>query len=881
MTEATTAPQTVFLADYKTPAYLVEHLFLDFQLHETATQVTCVARYTLNPDREGHSEALFLHGEELRLDMIALDGEPLSADRYIVSNGVLEIPVVPKSFELTLITIIDPKNNSSLEGLYLSNGNFCTQCEAEGFRKITYYPDRPDVLTKFRVRIEAGETYPVLLSNGNLIESGSTDNGRHYAVWEDPFRKPSYLFALVAGDLVCIEDQYKTTSGREVLLQIFVEARNRDYCDHAMRSLKKAMQWDEEFFGLEYDLDRYMIVAVDDFNMGAMENKGLNVFNSKYVLAHPETATDSDFLGVESVIGHEYFHNWTGNRVTCRDWFQLSLKEGLTVFRDQEFSADLNSPAVKRIDDVRVLRQFQFPEDAGPMAHPIRPSSYVEINNFYTTTIYNKGAEVIRMMRTLLGKEKFIAGVRNYLQKHDGQAATCDDFVAAMEEAGSIDLRQFKNWYRQAGTPQIEYSEVYDAEDKTLTLTLSQSCAPTPGQDTKEPFHLPLVVGLLDSDGHDIPLQLTGENAPVGTTRTLELTQASQKFVFEHVPNRPVVSLLRQFSAPVVLRADISSADLAFRLAHDADEFNRWEAGQQLATRELLANYESVVVSPDQFSLSPVFVNAWAAALADYSADSSLLTQLLSLPNEQFLADQLSSVDPARIYQVRQLARKSLACANKALLEQRYRRAQGDGRYSLDPSAIGKRSLANFCLAQLLLSGGTESESLCLKQYEQASNMTDRLAAFSALANSDAFSRNSVIEDFYQRWQSHPLLLDKWFSLQALAQTDNVFADVQRLLAHPKFSYSNPNRVRSLIGAFSQNLNAFHCADGLGYKWLADQILLIDARNPQLAARLAGPFTRWKRLEPGRQILMKGELERLAAAALSKDLYEIVTKSLS
>ena len=875
-----TPPKTIFLVDYASPAYLVDSISLDFQLHETATQVTSTVNYYLNPDRDGAREALVLYGNNLYLDALAIDGEPLTNDRYVVGDGQLEIPVVPDSFELTLTTVIDPQNNTALEGLYLSNGNFCTQCEPEGFRKITYYPDRPDVLAKYKVRIEAEETYPVLLSNGNLIDSGKTENGRHYAIWEDPFRKPSYLFALVAGDLVCLEDHYRTLSGRDVLLQIYVEARNRDYCDHAMRSLQKSMQWDEEVFGLEYDLYRYMIVAVDDFNMGAMENKGLNVFNSKYVLAHAETATDADFLGVESVIGHEYFHNWTGNRVTCRDWFQLSLKEGLTVFRDQEFSADLNSAAVKRIDDVRVLRQFQFPEDGGPMAHPIRPSSYVEINNFYTTTIYNKGAEVIRMMRTLLGREKFISGVQSYLKKHDGEAATCDDFVAAMEAAGGIDLSKFKNWYHQAGTPQIEYQEQYDSDAKTFTLKLTQSCKETPGQANKAPFHLPVVVGLLDGQGSDLPLQLAGESSPGGTTRTLELKEVSQDFVFENIAERPIVSLLRGFSAPVTLKSDTCDADLAFRLAHDSDEFNRWEAGQQLALRELLNHYETISSQSGSFALSGLYKKAWASALADKNADNSLLTQLLSLPSEQYLADQVEGVDPERIFQVRHRARLSLATENKTLLQQRYLAAQDAGEYSIAPAAMGKRSLANFCLAQLMLINDKDGEEMCQKQYQQATNMTDRLAAFSALVNSSADSRQDVIADFYQQWHSHPLLLDKWFSLQALAQTDSVFTDVQALLSHPKFSYANPNRVRSLISAFSQNQRAFHRADGAGYKWLADQILLIDARNAQLAARLAGPFTRWKRLEGGRQELMKAELERLASATLSKDLYEIVTKSL-
>jgi len=881
MKTETTAPQPIFLKDYKTPAFLVEQISLDFQMHDTATRVTAVAGYTLNPDRKGETEPLVLYGEELQLVDIAVDGRSLRPEQYVIADGRLEIAVVPAKFELKVTAIIDPLNNTSLEGLYLSNGNFCTQCEAEGFRKITYYPDRPDVLTTFRVRIEADGSYPVLLSNGNLVDSGELPGGRHYAVWEDPFRKPSYLFALVAGNLVCLEDHYRTQSGRDVLLQIYVEERNRDFCDHAMRSLQKSMQWDEEVFGLEYDLDRYMIVAVDDFNMGAMENKGLNVFNSKYVLAHPETATDGDFLGVESVIGHEYFHNWTGNRVTCRDWFQLSLKEGLTVFRDQEFSAAMNSAAVKRIEDVRTLRQFQFPEDAGPMAHPVRPSSYVEINNFYTTTVYNKGAEVIRMMQTLLGRAAFIAGVRHYLQKHDGQAATCDDFVAAMEETGHKDLSQFKNWYHQSGTPQVEYAGTYDPAGRTFTLTLTQSCPPTPGQQDKEPFHIPVAVGLLDQSGADLPLRLAGEAGEGETTRVLELTESRREYVFVDVPARPVVSLLRGFSAPVQLKTDTGNEDLAFRLAHDRDPFNRWEAGQQLAVRELLNNYHKLAGGDEPFALDPVFSKAWQTALADEQVDFSFLTQLLSLPSEQFLADQLTRFDPARIYQVRFLARRALARENSALLKERYLALQGKEDYSLDSISIGRRSLANFCLSQFMLVAGDDEEALCLAQYRQATNMTDRLAALTALVNSASPARNDVIDDFYEQWQAYPLLLDKWFSLQALAQTDGVFEDVQRLLSHPRFTYANPNRVRSLVGAFAQNLNAFHREDGEGYRWLAEQILLLDARNQQLAARLAGPFTRWKRLEEGRQNLMRTELERLSHGNLSKDLYEIVSKSLS
>ena len=874
------SPATIYLHDYRSPAFLVEKIELDFDMHESATLVSSKIQFYLNPDREGRLEPLSLHGEALQLLAVAIDGEPLAAGEYVMTDEGLDIPVVPNRFVLEVKTQIDPVHNTSLEGLYLSNGNFCTQCEAQGFRKITYYPDRPDVLARFRVRVEADQRYPVLLSNGNLVEQGKLGNERHFAVWDDPFRKPSYLFALVAGDLVCLEDHYQTGSGRDVLLQIYVEARNQNYCEHAMRSLQQAMRWDEEVYGLEYDLDRYMIVAVDDFNMGAMENKGLNVFNSKYVLAHPDTATDSDYLGVESVIGHEYFHNWTGNRVTCRDWFQLSLKEGLTVFRDQQFSADLNSAAVKRIDDVRVLRQFQFPEDAGPMAHPVRPSSYVEINNFYTATVYNKGAEVIRMMATLLGRERFIAGVRLYLERHDGQAATCDDFVAAMEEAGKTDLSTFKRWYRQSGTPKIHFEQDYDPLARTFRLRVSQSCPATPGQPDKEPFLIPLAVGLLDESGNDLPLRLEGEPAAGDGTRVLELQESTQEYCFQDIPCRPVVSLLRGFSAPVQMTTVVDAEDLAFQLVHDSDPFNRWEAGQKLAVSELLRNYRELAPGRD-FSLSPVFMEAWRRALADRSTDRSFLTQLLTLPSEQYLADQLDEFDPQQIHGVRMAAYRALVGANEDLLKERYAEAADPGRgYRLDPESVGRRALANFCLTQLLQLPSPEKIALGLVQYHEARNMTDRLAAFTALINTDIDGRDELLDDFYRQWQAHPLLVDKWFSLQALAPREQTFAEVKRLLGHPKFNPANPNRVRSLLGAFAQNMLAFHQPDGSGYQLLRERILLLDQNNAQLSARLAGPFTRWQRLEPIRRQAMKKELEIMQKSRLSRDLYEIVNKSL-
>ncbi len=880
MNNISKTPQTIYLKDYKTPAYLVEQVELKFTLDDSSTRVDSILHMFLNPDRNGELEPLYLNGEQLQLLAVKLDGTALSSNDYVQDDKSLQIVPVAEKFTLEIQTRIDPLNNTALEGLYLTSGNFCTQCEAEGFRRITYYPDRPDVLARFKVRIEAEQKYSKLLSNGNLLEQGELPGGRHYAVWEDPYPKPSYLFALVAGDLVCLEDYYTTTSGRDVLLQIYVEERNGNYCDHAMLSLKKSMQWDEETFGLEYDLDRFMIVAVDDFNMGAMENKGLNVFNSKYVLARPETATDTDYLGIESVIGHEYFHNWTGNRVTCRDWFQLSLKEGLTVFRDQQFSADMNSEAVKRIDDVRILRQFQFPEDAGPMAHPVRPAAYQEINNFYTTTIYNKGAEVIRMMQTLLGREKFIAGIKLYLDRHDGQAVTCDDFVAAMEETGAIDLTLFKRWYWQAGTPQVTIKQVYNRDQRTLTLKISQRCSATPGQKEKQPFHVPIAVGLIAATGEDLPLQLTGEGQPGTTTRVLNLTDAEQEFTFVGMTQQPVLSPLRGFSAPVRVECDFTDDELAFRMAYDSDAFNRWDAGQTLALTELLRIYKSRQ-SGGRAALQAGFVAAWRKALSDRQVDQSLLAQLLTLPSEQYLADQLDGFDPQLIRTVRDQAVLQLARENQPLLLERYSDCfTVTEDYSLDPAAVGRRSLGNFCLSLLVRLEQRETDELCLQQYRNAVNMTDRLAAFASLVDSSSVDRQDVIDDFYQSWKQQPLLLDKWFTIQALSHRSETFTEIENLLQHADFSLSNPNRVRALLGAFYQNMAVFHRSDGAGYKLLVEQIIILDQKNPQVAARMAAPLTRWKHLEINRRKLMEQQLIRLQKMDLSSDLYEIVNKSL-
>lgn len=873
-------PQTVKLKDYRSPAYLVEQVDLNFHLNPTDTQVFATLQMSLNPDRRDKIEPLVLDGEKLQLLLIRLNGVELQQDDYRCDEISLTIYAPPPQIVLEVVTRIDPLNNTALEGLYQSHGIFCTQCEPQGFRKITYYPDRPDVLARFRVRIEGEADCPILLSNGNLIEHNLLKNGRHYAIWEDPFPKPSYLFALVAGDLVCLEDRFTTMSGRQILLQIYVEERNRHDCDHAMLSLKKSLRWEEEVYGLEYDLDRYMIVAVDDFNMGAMENKGLNVFNSKYVLARPETATDTDYLSIEAVIAHEYFHNWTGNRVTCRDWFQLSLKEGLTVLRDQQFSADMHSAAVKRIDDVLLLRQHQFPEDAGPMAHPVRPESYVEINNFYTTTIYNKGAEVIRMLETLLGRETFVKGVRLYLERHDGEAATCDDFVAAMAAAGQIDLTLFRRWYSQAGTPELTVGSHYDSNNRTLTLALQQSCPATPGQPFKEPFHLPVTVGLLGEDGADLPLHLQSEETPVGTSRVLELTRSRQQFTFVGVRQKPVVSLLRGFSAPVRLKAEFSADELAFRMAHDSDPFNRWEAGQQLATSELMQLYRLQRDNQSVAGLNPAYVAAWAAALADQGADQSLLARMIQLPSEQYLADQIEEIDPQLLRKVREQALRQLLRAHRGLVLERYRGAFSSEVYSLAPAAVGRRRLAQSCLALLMLEPDQDVLDLCLRQYRDAGNMTDRLGAFAALVDSDVVDRHQVIEDFHQQWQAYPLLIDKWFSTLALARSERTFTEVEVLLNHPDFNLANPNRARSLLGAFAQNLAVFHRSDGAGYRLLTDQIRRLDQRNPQIAARLATPLTRWQRLEPHRREMLRGELVALQQEHLSRDLYEIVNKSL-
>jgi aminopeptidase N len=881
--------------DYASPAYWVDSIDIGFDLDPTATRVA--ARSTLRRNPESTQRDLVLHGEGLTLVAVRLNGKTLTKRQYTLEFGKLVIPGAPDDVTLEIETLIHPDKNTSLMGLYVSNGNFFTQCEAEGFRKITFFPDRPDVMAKYRVMLRADKTqYPVLLSNGNLIEQGDIGDGRHYALWEDPFKKPSYLFALVAGKLVCEEQTITLKSGREALLQVWVEDGNLDKTSHAMESLIKSIRWDEERFGLELDLDRFMIVAVGDFNMGAMENKGLNIFNTKYVLANPRIATDADYAGIESVVAHEYFHNWTGNRVTCRDWFQLSLKEGLTVFRDQEFSADMmgsdSGRAVKRIEDVRVLRAAQFPEDGGPMSHPVRPDSYVEINNFYTLTIYEKGAEVVRMYQILLGRDVFRKGMDLYFARHDGQAVTCDDFRAAMSVAGNRDFSQFERWYSQAGTPRVKVSSDYDEATGSLTLHMEQSCPPTPGQPEKLPMHIPVAVGLLDAHGNDLPLKLVHANGPdevpvraAPTTLVLELTDAKQSFTFTGLSQEPVPSLLRDFSAPVILDYDYSDEALAFLLAHDSDPFNRWEAGQRLATRRLLALAESGIGAGGVYaaaSLDHLIANALRKLLRDNSLDPAFRDLVLTLPSEGMLAEQVDVIDPQAIHLARRAMRRHLAHALREDLLEIYHANHVAGAYSADAADAGRRALRNNALGYLAELGNDEVHQLMQKHLDSASNMTDRIAALAAIVNNDAPGADAALQQFYADFEEEALVIDKWFSLQAVAPTMTV-ARVREMMKHRAFTLKNPNRARSLLFSFcNANPAQFHVADGAGHAFWAEQVIALDAINPQVAARLARSMDRWRKYAPALQASMKAALQKVAAAKkLSNDVSEVIGKALA
>ncbi len=881
---STETPQAIYLKDYQPPAFLIDEVDLAFDLGEELTAVRARLTMRRNPEASPGDGVLRLHGEQLELRSVSVDGRALKPDAYALDVETLEIPAVPETFVLETRVHIRPQTNRALEGLYKSGGMFCTQCEAEGFRRITYFMDRPDVMSRFRTSITADRSkYPVLLSNGNPVEARDMDDGRHRVIWEDPYPKPCYLFALVAGDLRHIEDSYTTASGRTVALRIYVEPANIDKCDHAMRSLKKAMRWDEQNYGREYDLDIYMIVAVNDFNMGAMENKGLNIFNSQYVLARPETATDRDYQNIEGVIAHEYFHNWTGNRITCRDWFQLSLKEGLTVFRDQEFSADMGSRGVKRIDDVRILRSHQFAEDAGPMAHPVRPASYIEINNFYTMTVYNKGAEVIRMQRNLLGAEGFRKGMDLYFGRHDGQAVTTDDFVRCMQDACGRDMGQFQRWYHQAGTPHLQIEGCYDGQAGTYTLEVRQSCPETADGSGKEPFDVPLALGLLDkTTGREMALKLQGETPAGPTSRVLELRRPQERFCFVDMPARPVPSLLRGFSAPVKVDFDYSDDDLMFLMAHDSDDFNRWDAAQELAQRRVL---EMVAQRREDRPMTVPLgvVEAFEAALADESADKSLLAEMLHLPSESYLGDQMETVDVEGIHAAREALLHHLASALKERLSELYRANAETGGYDLKPDSIGRRALKNACLSYLMQLQDPEVHDLCMRQFRQALNMTDLIAALALLAGTQCPQRLQALEVFADKWKDDPLVMDKWFSVQAMSKLPDVLHRVEALMRHPAFSITNPNKVRSLIGAFcSGNVAAFHAADGSGYAFLASRVMEIDPMNPQVAARLVRSLVRWRRYDRGRQEMIKLQLQRiLDAEKVSRDVFEIASKGLA
>ena len=874
------SPTTIFRKDYTPPAYLVDTVELGFDLAPARTIVA--NRITLRQNPASKSHDIVLHGEEIELVQVRLNGKLLGKADYDLTASTLTIPDAPADVVLEIETLCAPVENTTLSGLYVSNGNFFTQCEAEGFRRITFFPDRPDVMAKYTVMLRADKAaYPVLLSNGNLIEEGELDDGRHYAKWEDPFKKPSYLFALVAAKLVCQEEQFTLADGREVLLQVWVEEGNLDKTDYAMQSLKNSIRWDEERFGLELDLDRFMIVAVGDFNMGAMENKGLNIFNTKFVLANPRTATDIDYAGIEAVVGHEYFHNWTGNRVTCRDWFQLSLKEGLTVFRDQEFSADMigtdSGRAVTRIDQVRTLRQAQFPEDAGPMSHPVRPDSFVEINNFYTVTVYEKGAEVVRMYQTLLGRDGFRKGMDLYFERHDGQAVECDDFRAAMADANQRDLTQFERWYSQAGTPVVSARTRYDAVKRNFDIILSQRV-----QADQQPFHIPVAVGLLDANGKDLPLTLeNGKHAKGANTVVLELTEQEQIFRFRNVDDRPTPSILRDFSAPVILEYDYTDDELLHLFSHDSDPVNRWEAGQRLAMERLLKLTAQVAAHGDaHLKLDNTFINAMRAVLTDDTLDPAFRELALILPSETIIAEQMDVVDPQAIHTARQFMRRTIGAALKTELLAQYHANQTPGDYSPDALSAGKRALKNLCLSYLMVAPELAELKLAQQQFENATNMTDRSAALVAMIHSGA-EAGPYLKAFYNDFDNEALVIDKWFAMQASAPTTNVAA-IRKLMEHPAFTLKTPNRARSLIFNFTgANPSQFHAADGSAYEFWAEYVIKLDAINPQVAARLARAMDRWRRYAPTLQAKMKQALEKVAARKLSNDVSEVITKALA
>ena len=882
-------PKIIRLEDYRAPDYLIDETKLHIQLNDDETLVTATLIMRRNPlDKKSGAGELILDGQELELRKVLLNGLELKSEDYRVAADHLTIYSVPDAFKLETVVAIKPQNNTSLEGLYKSSKMYCTQCEAEGFRKITYYLDRPDVMAEFTTTIEADKArFPILLSNGNPIAQGELDKGRHWVTWHDPFKKPAYLFAMVGGDLACIKDNFTTMSGRDIDLRIYVEEKDLDKCDHAMASLKNAMTWDEEVYGREYDLDIFMIVAVDDFNMGAMENKGLNIFNTSCVLANPETTTDAGFQRVEAVVAHEYFHNWSGNRVTCRDWFQLSLKEGFTVFRDSQFSSDMGSPTVKRVEDVNLLRTMQFAEDGGPTAHPVQPASFMEISNFYTLTIYEKGAEIVRMIHTLMGEKEFRAGSDLYFDRHDGQAVTIEDFVAAMTDVSGRDFTQFQNWYRQAGTPRLVIKGEYDAVQQTYRLDIKQSCPGTPECDKKEPFLIPLRMGLVGNDG-DLPLY--AENIAKGeTTSVLEISDIEQTIIFEQVPEPPVPSFLRGFSAPVKLDFPYSRDDLVHLMSHDSDGFNRWESCNQLGLSVLQELIENCL-SGTEFSLDARLIEAYRGLLNDSSVDKAMLALMLNLPTEAYLSEVTEVIEVEAIHEARLFARRTLGQVLEEEFLHVYKTINEDlkkQQYNATGEQVAQRSLRNIALSYLMQGGSKFALELTRQQFETADNMTDSSAALSVLVNSTAAHEEGLAEvalqDFYQRWQHEPLVVNLWFQLQSLCVLPGGLGRVHALLESEAFDINNPNKVRAVIGAFGMgNAINFHTAGGSGYTFLADQILTLNKLNPQIASRLVTPLTKWRKYPEARANLMKAQLERLfSEPTLSKDVFEIVSKSLA
>jgi aminopeptidase N len=877
----TEEPRPIRLRDYRPPDWLIETVELDVSLDPTATTVRSKLR--VKPNGGATPAPLVLDGEELKLRSLALDGKPLPGEAFMATPDKLTIAQPPnQAFTLEIETVIDPAANTQLMGLYRAGSTYCTQCEAEGFRRITYFLDRPDVMAVYTTRIEADKSEaPVLLSNGNLIAKGDVPGtNRHFAVWHDPFKKPCYLFALVGGELACVADSFRTMSGRDVTLHIYVEPGKEDRCHYAMDSLKRAMRWDEEVFGREYDLDIFMIVAVSAFNMGAMENKGLNIFNDKYVLASPATATDTDYAHIEAVIAHEYFHNWTGDRITCRDWFQLCLKEGLTVFRDEEFSADMRSRAVERISDVRALRSHQFVEDTGPLAHPVRPELYHEINNFYTTTVYDKGGEVVRMIKALLGAELFRRGMDLYFERHDGEAATVEQFVQCFADVSGRDFSQFMLWYTQAGTPEVVVAPHYDARAKTYRLDIKQTVPPTPGQPDKKPMVIPLALGLVGKHGNDLPLTL--DSGPLKRA-VLELTAPSQSFVFTGVAEPPIPSVNRGFSAPIKLTLPIKTDDLRFLAAHDRDPFNRWQTVQTLAM-SLLTTSVAALRTGGAARIDDGLIATLGANLADTALEPAFVALTLTPPSDPDIAREIGhDVDPDVIFAARKHLRAAIGGALGATLATTYRHMMTPGPYRPDAESAGRRALKNVCLGLLAATGEEQAIKLALHQYQGADNMTDRMAALEILALHDRPERAHVLDDFYARYADDPLIIDKWLALQAAIPEAATLKRVEALTAHPSFSMANPNRVRSLIGSFAQlNHTQFNRLDGAGYNFIANVVLELDPKNPQVAARLMGAFRSWRALEAKRRAQAEAALRRVVAApSLSRDVHDIVARTLA